>query len=287
MNTEQVLPNGISDLEKSLAKQHTGHFAWPTLLLALTVFSLFLFTIWQCIQGNWSLWLGLPINTLLAYMAFTPMHDAMHGAISGVKGKKTNMTWIDQSVGWLCTLVLTLPFTYRALHLRHHTHTNDPENDVDFYSHSDNALHALSALYRQLRDGLFIIKTMIREPYYRQQLNITYLWFGFQLSIVLLAMVIGYGIEAFTLWVIPGLLGTTLLSVLFQWLPHHPHSVKGRYTNTRITLFPGGTLLLLGQNTHLIHHMFPRIPFYRYFAVFKVLRPELEQRGSPIQGKGW
>jgi len=41
---------------------------------------------------------------------------------------------------------------------------------------------------------------------------------------------------------------------------------------------------LLGQNYHLIHHLWTTIPWYRYQRVFRAIRPELEARGSRI---GW
>jgi beta-carotene hydroxylase len=39
---------------------------------------------------------------------------------------------------------------------------------------------------------------------------------------------------------------------------------------------------MAGQNYHLVHHVKPRVPFYRYGEVYRELRPELERHGSPI-----
>ena len=44
-----------------------------------------------------------------------------------------------------------------------------------------------------------------------------------------------------------------------------------RFRNTRITLFPGSTWLLLQQDRHLIHHLYPSIPWYRYRAAHREL----------------
>ena len=43
-----------------------------------------------------------------------------------------------------------------------------------------------------------------------------------------------------------------------------------------------GTPLLLSQNYHLVHHLMPRVPFYRYGPLYRDLRPELERHGSTI-----
>jgi len=39
---------------------------------------------------------------------------------------------------------------------------------------------------------------------------------------------------------------------------------------------------LLGQNLHLVHHLFPRVPFYRYRAVFEAARARIEAEGAPV-----
>jgi len=53
---------------------------------------------------------------------------------------------------------------------------------------------------------------------------------------------------------------------------------------TRIYLFPGLTTILLGQNYHLIHHLYPTIPFFRYGACFRKVRDELVTREASILG---
>ncbi len=37
---------------------------------------------------------------------------------------------------------------------------------------------------------------------------------------------------------------------------------------------------------HLVHHLFPRVPFYRYGTCFHALRPDLEARGADIVDLG-
>jgi fatty acid desaturase len=105
---------------------------------------------------------------------------------------------------------------------------------------------------------------------------------GLVVGLVIL-IALGLGWEALWLWVVPGLVAATLLAFAFDWVPHHPHSVQGRYVDTRIVAFPMLTLPMLWQNYHLIHHLYPRIPFYRYGACFRELRPELESKGAPIR----
>lgn len=74
-----------------------------------------------------------------------------------------------------------------------------------------------------------------------------------------------------------------MLNVLFQWLPHYPFD---RNDHTRISLWTGGTFATLQQNLHLMHHLWPSVPFYNYHRLFVALRPLLIAEGSPIQGFG-
>jgi len=40
----------------------------------------------------------------------------------------------------------------------------------------------------------------------------------------------------------------------------------------------------LGQNLHSIHHLFPRVPFYKYHALHRDIEPVLQAQGTPIIG---
>ena len=72
---------------------------------------------------------------------------------------------------------------------------------------------------------------------------------------------------------------------LFTWTPHHDHRETGRYRNTRVSIWPGGNSLLLGQGFHLIHQMIPSIPYYRYESTFREMRPLLE-RQEAVEHRG-
>ena len=112
----------------------------------------------------------------------------------------------------------------------------------------------------------------------------TLLAYGLTIVLLLGLIASGHGLELLTLWIIPWFVGEHVMEVTFGWFPHHDHSETGRYRDTRISLFPGADLLYLQQNLHLIHHMLPVVPFYRYRAVFDELRPTLERHGARIEG---
>ena len=73
------------------------------------------------------------------------------------------------------------------------------------------------------------------------------------------------------------------LSFSFDYLPHKPHFVlasENPYRATRLFADPLLTPIFLYQNYHLVHHLYPGIPFYRYARVWREKRDELTRRGA-------
>ena len=104
------------------------------------------------------------------------------------------------------------------------------------------------------------------------------------IGIIVAGLFAGLALPLLALWIGPALLAQLFLTLSFDYLPHAPYDSDERYLDTRI--YPGRALqlLLLGQNYHLIHHLWTTIPWYRYRSVFEQIRPQLEERGSRI---GW
>jgi len=101
---------------------------------------------------------------------------------------------------------------------------------------------------------------------------------------VLISIPLGVVVPVTVLWVIPARLTFLYLAIFFAWLPHFPYEHTDRFLNTRITLFPGSTWIFLQQDRHLIHHLLPSIPWYRYRAAHRELAPLLRERGAVVAG---
>jgi beta-carotene hydroxylase len=113
---------------------------------------------------------------------------------------------------------------------------------------------------------------------------ITMATFALYAAVLIGLIAAGYGVEVLVLWFIPWWIGQTAMLTLFTWTPHHDHHETGRYRNTRVSIVPGGNVLLLGQGYHLIHHMIPSIPWFAYESSFEEMRPLLEQHNVRIEG---
>lgn len=267
-------------------RAYVGELAWPTLLLFALVVGGEAIVWWGVLTERMPMWVGSVAATVLAYASFTVLHEASHG---NIHGSRLELRPLAELLGWVSGIPLLAPHPmFRAIHLRHHSHTNDPEKDPDYWVRGSNPLAVLgrcaTMLSRYEWDFFFgdVSRTRGAKAVRGQSLV------AVALLLALLALLIatGFGRKALWLWVVPGLVAATLLAFAFDWVPHHPHTVQGRFVDTRILAFPVLTLPMLWQNYHLIHHLYPRIPFYRYGACFRALRPQLEAKGAPISELG-
>jgi fatty acid desaturase len=239
--------------------------AIPTILVALLCFGCFFLNLALSWKGSYPLPFGVIISILCLYYAFTPLHEAAHGNIlsGGHLGSKIN-TFLGMMSGFL----LLAPFSiFKPLHLKHHSFVNRPDKDPDYWVKGKNPL-------------LVLLKAMsIFFHYYYYFFTTTKDWKRSLLSVTaynLFFALAGYGVIKFTstehflfMWILPFFVTMTLLGLTFDYIPHHPHDDQTRYNNART--FPGmiRSILMANHNYHIIHHLYPRIPFYLYQKTYR------------------
>jgi beta-carotene hydroxylase len=277
---------GTSTIAQEMAagKRHTPDFAAPTIGLTLGLYAVFTAATWAALAGAIPYLAAAAINTVVMYAAYTPVHEAIHGNISL---RRKNLRWIDTVIGHAaCAPLWLFYYQHRKQHMVHHTRANT-DDDPDIYARGGFLgwifLRLPMALI-QYFNPMHLYRECLHYDVPKRQVAITMATFAAQAAVFLGIIAAGYGLELLILWFIPWWIGNTVMLTLFTWTPHHDHSETGRYRDTRESLFPMANLLLLGQNHHLIHHMMPGVPFYRYEAVFNEIRPLLERNGVRIEG---
>ena len=284
--------------ERRIVARYRYDFAWRLVAEAIWGIGGWLAMIVLAMKGVVPYWAACLVNGWIAYLMYMPLHEATHGNLSGRHGR---FRWVDDAVGWISAIPLW--FSYRAhqsSHMKHHAYTNDPACDPDHFFGGPlraivpkflllSLLQIAVPVLSMLPGGLRLVPAVVHQslqsgvesPYeIRLQRRLMLLHLGIFVAL----SVAGLFWEALLLWYLPSRIGLLLVIFLFAWLPHHPHDERGRYRDTRITLFPGGTLLIRGQNHHLLHPMFPRVPHYRLPALFREMRPILEAHGARIEG---
>jgi beta-carotene hydroxylase len=288
--------------ERRVAAPYRGDFAWRVVFEFTRDFGAWLAVIALALAGALPLWLACLVGGWIAYLHYMTLHEATHGNISGHSGRR----WVDDVIGSLSALPLWFSYrAHRVSHMKHHAHTNDPARDPDHFiggpfrqvfskfallSFLQIAVPVLSLvpggmrlLPRALLAGGGGDRDMgLLESDYERATQRRFTLVCVAIFAALSAA--GFFWEALLLWYLPSRIGFFIVIVVFAWLPHHPHAERGRYRDTRVTLFPLATLLIRGQNHHVLHHMFPRIPHYRLPALFSEMRPILAAQGVRIEG---
>jgi len=254
-----------------------GTLGNPTVWLFATALGLLALGSWGYLSGTMPASLAIALNAVALYLGFTPLHESMHGVAHEVR-------WVNAAIGRVAgaALTVTLPL-FRGVHWEHHSHTNDPARDPDLgVARRPRWLLPLWCLaipieYRVAFYGRRLWRTRAQLA---EALALDAVIVG-ALGLVLLG---GWGVTLAVLWLAPALLAVVVLAFAFDFLPHYPYDSDVRYFDTRIT--PGAFLnaVLLGQNHHLIHHLWTTIPWFRYRRVFTATETELVRRGSRI---GW
>ncbi|RMF02585.1 MAG: hypothetical protein D6773_08450 [Alphaproteobacteria bacterium] len=274
---------------QKVIRNYQGMVAWPSVILAFALIASFALVCTLGAMRIIPLWGGMILNSLILYAIQTPLHEACHGNIAGRDGR---WMWLNHLIGYLCGALLLHEYkAFRHMHLMHHRDTNDEELDPD---HWVDVKHPLAVLFRCLTIvpyyHHFFFKQVALKPDQPGNFKvaahvIAAYWVLY--SIAFWLIVFGYWREVVMLWLLPHWLGSALIIFFFAWLTHQPHVAKERYRDTNVFLVNGPLAkvvdwLYLFQNFHLIHHLYPRIPFYLYRKVFSELRPVLEKQGSRI-----
>ena len=271
---------------RQVAKSLSDRFAWQTVLWFAGVLAGWSTIAALTLRGHISYWASVPINTILIYSIFAPLHEAVH---DNIVGRYKRLRFLEVLIGHVSGFVLLAPYPgFRVLHLHHHQHTNDPLKDPDYWVKSNNYFMVILRCLVIQHIYLVHLFKIARSPVIMRAFIYEMICILGYIAIVATAFAVGWGTQVMLLWILPGYLAVVLCPLMFDWPVHHPHNSRERYTNSAILLFPRQVrlftdIIFLGHSYHLMHHLFPRIPFYHYRKAYDVLAPELATVGAKVQ----
>lgn len=217
--------------------------------------------------------------TAIALNAFVLlMHEGMHGILFARRG------W-----NWAGSVLLGSTFlmsftAYRVMHTRHHKYLGDPRDPDDYHNYARNpaliwALHFLrltigSLLYLALIPFLALRHGKAGE---RRRILAEYALllaiYSAMLRFVPLATLV-------VIWLTPLLIVGTLTAIR-GFTQHGITDAADPYIASRTILpHPAVRFLLLNENFHLEHHLFPEVPSYNLLALHRLIWPALPRAVS-------
>jgi beta-carotene hydroxylase len=230
---------------------------------------------------SWPDWICFSANVLALHLSGTVIHDASHNSAH------SNRTF-NAILGHGSALMLGFAFpVFTRVHLQHHAHVNDPENDPDHFVSTGGPLWMIAA--RFFYHEIFFFKRQLWRKYELLEWFLSRL---FVATIVVVACQYGFIGYVMNFWFVPALVVGIALGLFFDYLPHRPFQERNRWKNARVYPSPLLNLLILGQNYHLVHHLWPSIPWYKYQPAYYATKPLLdakncEQSLGLLQGKNF
>lgn len=272
--------------------------AVPTLTLCLGALVVFAVSAAAAVNGWAPTWAVIAVSTVASHLMFTVAHESIHQSIGSAR-------WVNALLGRLAWLFVSPTYalaSFAFIHQNHHRHTNDPAMDPDaFATHASRWQLPLRWAFADVFYAIYYVRRLRNRPggELARELAETTVVFSLCATALVAAGVSGNLWTVAVLVVIPQRLALFLLAWSFDWLPHHklcatPDSDRYRTAWIRVGMEWLLTPLLLSQNYHAVHHLCPRVPWYRYLPEWRrdakaYLRngvPRITACGRPVVGSG-
>jgi beta-carotene hydroxylase len=273
--------------ERAVAEGLSPAIAWATLRLAVLLPLAQAALIALALTGMLPIWLVIVPLGYIHFAYYTLVHESIHGNVV----RSTQHGWVHGLLGWWGALNMMTSYpALRRIHLLHHQHTNtdaDPDYNLchgPLWKSIGRVVFLRTLLLlplpivRMVPAAAYTIKSARLKPAEMKihAITVTALQLAFWVAVAL-----GHAKIALFLYWVPMMIGLVLLNIFFQWLPHVPFDKTDRYGKARVYM-PFAQRLLLGQNLHLGHHLWPSVPFFNYRRLNDRLRPQFESAGAKL-----
>ncbi len=259
--------------------------ALPTVCVWFGALAAFVAATWFALASSapWRLAITVPVNVIVTFLMFTVLHESTHHAAG-------RLSWANEVFGRMSMPFVsawgTFPFL-KYIHIEHHRNTNeDPLTDPDAWTDTGPVWQLpLRWLVTDLWYFRFYLTRIARRP--RSEVIGLALNVAVVTAATVACVAAGYGWELLVIFLIPQRLGIGLLGWMFDWLPHHDLGMTSRINRFHATRMRVGweglmTPVMMYQNYHLVHHIHPTIPFYRYASAWRSTEGDYLQRNVPI-----
>lgn len=207
---------------------------------------------------------ALAVNTFILFL-----HEGMHNTLFS---NRFWNRWVSAALGWVFCISFT---AYKVMHTRHHNYLGDPRDPDDYQNYMKNK-HMLWVMhYGRLILGPYLYVLVIPllalrhgSPTERRHVIEEY---AVLLSVYFVAALFIPGKLLLYMWLIP-LIITAHMTAIRGLTQHGITNAQDPFLASRsIQAQPLVAFLLLNENYHLEHHLFPEIPSYNLARVHQLI----------------
>jgi vanillate O-demethylase ferredoxin subunit len=208
------------------------------------------------------------------FWSFTPLHEAVHRNLSTIN-------WLNDYIGTASAQLLLPGFStslYRYLHVTHHARTGQ-ENDPDLKFTEDNLLVCwINSAFLDVQWTRFYFSVWSERPLGERAKFM--LGLVLYVTMLVVAFTSPYVVEFIVAFLLPMFLGRVFVVYLLATIQHrkgHEQRVDplGATSIQDVDSKWWQHLFMLGQSQHLIHHMYPGVPWYKYDPIWRAAKAKI------------
>ncbi|MEX2252726.1 MAG: fatty acid desaturase [Thermoleophilaceae bacterium] len=262
--------------------------AWPTVGLFVLGFVVWGGAVALAVEGILPAPVAVLAGAMSAYMFFTVLHDACHRTTS--EHDVVN-TWLGRLSAPFVGPPLISYSVFRFIHMQHHRFTNhDVSKDPDAYT-TNGAKWTWPLRWATLDISYYVYFFSRLGSRPRKDIVEWAVTSTITVGAIAALIVAGYLGEVLLYFILPTRLNVLFLGFAFDFLPHHglpltPEEDRYKTTRNRVGLEWLASPLMLYQNYHLVHHLHPLIPFYRYVRAWRRNEDEYLAHDPPLTTLG-
>lgn len=209
---------------------------------------------------------------------FLLIHEGVHSVLSPIG-------WVNYWASVVMGIGGFVSFSaYRVLHLRHHEHLGDENDPDDYHNYTDNptliwVLHYNRLLWATLLYLIFVPRLAWRYGNKCDRMNIATEYLLLGLTYTIIFSLFPWKIVVMV-WVIPFFLTNFMINL--RGLTQHgiTDATDPFIASRSVEANPVVRFLLLNENFHLEHHLFPGVPSYNLPKLHQLIRNKLPRRVS-------
>ena len=276
---------------QSRFEQHDG----PTLLVAAAIYASWLSLLASCQYVPW--WITAPLAGYVVQWHFSLQHEAIHSMRGLPK-------WLRRALVWP-PIGIWFPFElYRRSHSQHHrnNYLTYPEKDTESYYHEEEDWEEYGDLWRWLLVvnqtflGRLFIGPFLRTPCFfikevakmiaGDTANVG-IWVRHFIGVALMLLLVR---KAFDISVLQYLTAFVYPGLVFGMMRSFTEHRWGERPSDRTAVVESNWvfgLLFLWNNLHVVHHVFPTLPWWKVPRIWRQHRELIQAHNGGFVFRGY